>query len=47
MILLAYKQVIEKDKGGTCLFVYGNDGSYITNSKLLKQPVKLEKRDNQ
>ena len=37
-----YKQVIEKIKNGTCLFVYGNDASYITNSKLLKRPVKLE-----
>lgn len=42
-----YKQVIEKIKNGTCLFVYGNDNSYITNSKMLKQPVKLEKRDDQ
>lgn len=39
-----YKQVINKIKGGTCLFVYGNDNKYIINSKLLKRPVKLEKR---
>jgi hypothetical protein len=39
-----YKSVIEKIKNGTCLFIYGNDGSYITNSKLLKQPVKLQKK---
>jgi len=38
-----FKQVIEKIKGGTCLFIYGNDGSYITNSKMLKQKVKMEK----
>ena len=37
-----YKQVINKIKSGTCLFVYGNDASYITNSKFLKRPVKLE-----
>ncbi|MEO6219459.1 MAG: murein L,D-transpeptidase catalytic domain family protein [Ginsengibacter sp.] len=35
-----YKDVIEKIKDGTCLFVYGNDSRYILNSKLLKQPVK-------
>lgn len=34
-----YKQVIEKIKNGTCLFVYGNDSKYIMNSKLLKQKV--------
>ncbi|MDQ6757222.1 MAG: murein L,D-transpeptidase catalytic domain family protein [Bacteroidota bacterium] len=38
-----YKQVIEKIKNGSCLFIYGNDASYITNSKLLKQKVTLEK----
>ena len=38
-----YKPIIDKIKNGTCLFVYGNDASYITNSKLLKRPVKLEK----
>ena len=37
-----YKQVISTIKGGTCLFVYGNDNSYITNSKLLKRKVTLE-----
>ena len=35
-----YKDVIDKIKNGTCLFVYGNDARYIMNSKLLKQPVK-------
>ncbi len=39
-----YKQVIEKLKSGTCLFIYGNDANYIINSKMLKQPVKLEKK---
>ncbi|MBA2250672.1 MAG: murein L,D-transpeptidase catalytic domain family protein [Chitinophagaceae bacterium] len=34
-----YKQVIAKIKDGTCLFVYGNDADYITNSKLLKEKV--------
>lgn len=38
-----YKQVIEKIKNRSCLFIYGNDASYISNSKLLKQPVKLKK----
>lgn len=38
-----YKQVINKIKNGTCLFVYGNDNRYIINSKFLKRPVKLEK----
>lgn len=38
-----YKPIINKIKNGTCLFVYGNDGGYITNSKLLKQPIKLGK----
>lgn len=42
-----YKQVIEKIKNGSCLFLYGNDNSYIRNSKMLKQPVKLEKRNGQ
>lgn len=37
-----YKPIIEKIRNGSCLFVYGNDASYITNSKLLKRPVKLE-----
>jgi hypothetical protein len=39
-----YKQVITKIKNGTCLFVYGNDNSYIINSKFLKRKVKLEGR---
>lgn len=38
-----YKPIIEKIKNGTCLFVYGNDASYITNSKFIKRPVKLER----
>ena len=37
-----YKPIIDKIKNGTCLFVYGNDASYVTNSKMLKRPVKLE-----
>ena len=37
-----YRDVIDKIKKGTCLFVYGHDARYITNSKLLKQPVKTE-----
>lgn len=39
-----YKQVINKIKNGTCLFVYGNDNKYIINSKFLKRPMRLEKR---
>lgn len=35
-----YKDVINKIKNGTCLFIYGNDNKYITNSKYLKQPVR-------
>ena len=35
-----YKQIINKIKNGTCLFVYGNDSRYIINSKFLKRPVK-------
>lgn len=38
-----YKAVINQIKNGTCLFIYGNDGKYITNSKYLKRPLKLEK----
>ena len=38
-----YKPIIEKIKNGTCLFIYGNDGKYISNSKLLKQDIKLGK----
>lgn len=37
-----YKPVIEKIKNGTCLFIYGNDGKYINNSKLLKRPARLQ-----
>lgn len=36
------RDVIDKIKNGTCLFVYGQDNRYITNSKLLKQPVKAD-----
>jgi len=39
-----YKQVINKIKNGSCLFIYGNDNNYIMNSRFLKRPVKLEKR---
>ncbi|MEJ7822845.1 MAG: murein L,D-transpeptidase catalytic domain family protein [Chitinophagaceae bacterium] len=35
-----YKQIINKIKNGTCLFVYGNDSRYIINSKFLKRTVK-------
>jgi hypothetical protein len=35
-----YRLVIDRIKNGTCLFVYGNDSKYITDSKFLKQPVK-------
>ncbi len=34
-----YKDVIDKIKNGTCLFIYGNDSKYITDSRYLKQPV--------
>ena len=34
-----YKEVINRIKNGTCLFVYGNDSKYITTSRLIKQPV--------
>ena len=40
-----FRPIIDKIKDGTCLFVYGNDGSYINNSKLLKQPIKLNKEN--
>ena len=39
-----YKQVIAKIKNGSCLFIYGNDSKYIMNSKVLKEPVKLQLR---
>ena len=38
-----YKQVIGKIQNKTCLFIYGNDGNYIGNSKMLKQRIKLKK----
>ncbi len=39
---LVYKQVIDKIKNGTCLFIYGNSPKYTTSSKLLKQKVTLK-----
>jgi hypothetical protein len=35
-----YKLIIDKIKGGSCFFVYGNDSKYITESKFLKQSTK-------
>jgi hypothetical protein len=37
-----YKHIINKIKGGSCLFVYGNDFRYVTKSKLLKRAAKKE-----
>ncbi len=37
-----YKQVINKIKNSTCLFVYGTSGNYIENSRMLKQKIKLK-----
>ena len=37
-----YKPIIDKIKNGSCLFIYGNDSKYITNSRLLKRKVKLQ-----
>ncbi len=34
------KAVIDKIKNGSCLFVYGHDSKYITDSKYLRQPVR-------
>jgi hypothetical protein len=39
---VVYKQVIDKIKNGTCLFIYGNSAKYTTSSKLLKQKVTLK-----
>ncbi|CAN5186165.1 hypothetical protein BH09BAC2_BH09BAC2_12870 [soil metagenome] len=36
-----YKGVISKIKGGSCFFIYGNDGNYIMNSDFLKQKVRM------
>lgn len=36
-----YKPIIDKIKNGTCLFIHGNDSKYITNSPLLKRPLKV------
>ncbi|MEO5646921.1 MAG: murein L,D-transpeptidase catalytic domain-containing protein, partial [Chitinophagaceae bacterium] len=38
-----YKSVINKISNGSCLFVYGNDSKYITDSKMIKQSIKLSK----
>ena len=38
-----YKEIIDKIKNKNCLFIYGNDGGYIQNSELLKQPIKKVK----
>lgn len=37
-----YKQVIEKIKNKCCLFMYGNHGRYIEDSRMLKQKIKLK-----
>ncbi len=37
-----YKQVIQKIKNRSCLFMYGNHGQYIQNSRMLKQKIKLK-----
>lgn len=39
-----YKPIIDKIKNGSCLFIYGNDTKYIVNSRMLKRPVKLNKK---
>ena len=36
-----FKNVISRIKNGTCLFIFGNDSKYITNSKLLKDKIKI------
>lgn len=38
-----YRQVIEKIKNKSCLFIYGISGDYIENSKMLKQTIRLNK----
>ena len=37
-----YKQVINKIRNRSCLFIYGASGNYIENSGMLKQKVKLK-----
>lgn len=37
-----YKEVIQKIKNRSCLFMYGNHGGYIENSRMLKQKIKLK-----
>ena len=37
-----YKQVINKIKNRSCLFIYGFSGNYIENSGMLKQKVRLK-----
>ncbi|MEO6638901.1 MAG: murein L,D-transpeptidase catalytic domain family protein, partial [Ginsengibacter sp.] len=37
-----FKPIINSIKNGSCLFIYGNDGKYITNSKMLKQKPELK-----
>ncbi len=36
-----YKEVIQTIKNRSCLFMYGNHGGYIENSRMLKQKIKL------
>lgn len=36
-----YKAVIQKIQNKSCLFMYGNSGQYIENSKMLKQKMNL------
>ena len=40
-----YKPIIEKIKDGTCLFIYGNDVKYTTDSKLLQQKITLDNKN--
>ncbi|MEO7444939.1 MAG: murein L,D-transpeptidase catalytic domain family protein [Ferruginibacter sp.] len=37
-----YRPIIETIKNGSCLFIYGNDNSYIKNSNMLKRKITLE-----
>ena len=37
-----YKQVINKIRNRSCLFIYGASGNYIENSGMLKQKIKLK-----
>ena len=38
------KAVINAIKDRSCLFIFGNEGKYISDSKLLKRPVKKRSR---